>query len=379
MSDYPTIELTEEGMREGLQIEDKDISVEDRIRLLDALSETGLKHIVVGSFVSPKWTPQMARIDDVVKGFHPKAGVTYTALALNAQGVERAKQYSPPLTIRQGGRPSLSCHLCDVFPRRNTNSTQAQEIARWPGIVESAKARGLAEAGIGLNAAWGSNWLGEFSQRQRMAMLRRQHSMWDEAGIKVTSISLGDPMSWNRPHVVGEQLREIKRVWPEITRFNLHLHNGRGMAPLSTWEAIRTLTSEDHLHIETTIGGIGGCPYCGNGRATGMAPTEDVVFLLEELGIETGVDLDKLVRVVWMAEEILGRPLMGHVSKAGPLPRGNRLYSMDMPFIETFDEARHFLNGPESYAGQIAPWPGPIESPARDEVEKSMKTAAARN
>jgi hydroxymethylglutaryl-CoA lyase len=101
-----------------------------------------------------------------------------------------------------------------------------------------------------------------------------------------------------------------------------------------------------------------------------------MIFLLEELGVDTGVDLDKLIQVVWMAEEVLGRPLMGHVSKAGPLPRGSRLYPMNMPFVETFDEARHFINGPESYAGQIAPWPAPIESPARDEVEESFKTAA---
>jgi len=375
MSNYPKVDINEEGMREGMQIEDANISVEDKIRLLDALSETGIRRIAVGSFVSPKWTPQMARIDEIMKGFHPKPGVTYTALALNQQGLERARAYSPPLTLREG-RASLGAHLCDVFPRRNANTTQAAEMARWPSIVEAAKKRGATEGGIGMNAAWGSNWLGEFSQDQRMQMLQTQHAMWDEAGIKVTSIMFGDPMSWNRPHVVAKQLEAVKERWPEINRFSLHLHNGRGMAPLSIWEALRILDDTDSLSIETTIGGIGGCPYCGNGRATGMAPTEDVVFLLEELGIDTGIDLQKLIRVVWMLEEVLGRPVMGHVSKAGPLPRGRDLYPMDMPFVETFEQARHFQVGPQAYEGQISPWPAPIESPARDALEAKIHVGA---
>src|SRR5215210_2594876 len=98
MAGYPTIFLTEEGMRDGLQIESSDISVADKIKLLDALSETGLKEIVVGSFVSPRWTPQMADVDDLVRGFHPKEGVRYIATVLNDRGVERANAFTPPLS-----------------------------------------------------------------------------------------------------------------------------------------------------------------------------------------------------------------------------------------------------------------------------------------
>src|SRR6185436_646165 len=94
---YPKVIITEEGMRDGLQIEDAKIPIDRKVALLDALSETGLKRIVVGSFVSPKYTPQMARIDEIMHKFHPKPGVTYLALALNAKGVERAKEYVPPL------------------------------------------------------------------------------------------------------------------------------------------------------------------------------------------------------------------------------------------------------------------------------------------
>ena len=140
---YPQIILTEEGMRDGLQIEDANIPVDQKVALLDALSETGLKRIVVGSFVSPKYTPQMKHIDEIMHKFHPKPGVTYLALALNAKGVERSQEYSPPLTIERSngwvrGRPKLFCHMCDVFIRRNTNRSQFQEMASWPATIAAA-------------------------------------------------------------------------------------------------------------------------------------------------------------------------------------------------------------------------------------------------
>lgn len=371
---WPKIEYKEEGMREGMQIEDANISVDDKIRLLDALSETGLKHIVVGSFVSPKWTPQMARIDEIVQRFTPKPGVTYTALALNQRGVERAMQYSPPLTVERA-RPSLGCHMCDVFVRRNANRSQEQEMAAWPNTVKAAKERGVKEAGIGVNAAWGSNWLGPFSEEQRMEVLRRQHALWDEAGIKVTAVSLGDPMSWNMPHVVEHQLETILKEWPEIKHVNLHLHNARGMAPVSMYAAMRVLDETFTLSLDGTIGGFGGCPYCGNGQVTGMAPTEDMVHMWQEMGIDLGIDLDKLIDCVWMAEEIIGRRLYGHVSKAGPLPKGSKLYPMDLPFIETEEQAKHFKLGPAAYGDNtISPWPEPIRSPARDAVDAQLGT-----
>ena len=152
---YPEIVYTEEGMREGMQIENANIPIDAKVALLDALSETGLKRIVVGSFVSPRYTPQMARIDELMQKFHPKDGVTYTALALNQKGVERAKAYSPPLTIERGsGRPTLRVHMCDVFARRNTNRTQMQEMAVWPQVIAKAKEEKATEAGIGTNATF---------------------------------------------------------------------------------------------------------------------------------------------------------------------------------------------------------------------------------
>ena len=373
MANWPKVNYKEEGLREGMQIEDSQISVDDKVELLDALSETGLKHIVVGSFVSPKWTPQMERIDEIVTRFTPKPGVIYTALALNSRGVERARAYSPPLTIERDSVPRLTCHLCDVFARRNTNRSQMQEMERWPQVVAQAQEFSITQAGIGCNASWGSNFLGEFPVDTLMTLLEKQHNMWDEVGIKVTSVSMGDPMSHCTPAKVDESVYRIKERWPEITNFRLHLHNGRNMAIASGYAAIKTLSPEDTVDLDGTIGGYGGCPYCGNGRATGMAPSEDLLHMLEDMGVETGVDIDKLIDCVWMAERIMGHELYGHVSKAGPRPkRLEQLYNIDMPFVETFEQARHFKEGPGAYEGGIYPYREPVTSPYRDRLEKGL-------
>ena len=364
MREWPSVEYKEECMREGMQIEDVNIPVDAKVKLLDAISETGLKSIVVGSFVSPRYTPQMACVDELMRRFRPKPGVTYTALVANPQGEERARAYAPPLTLEREPVPYLRCHLCDTFVRRNFNRAQAQEIERWPQIVARAKAQGSPAAGIGLNAAWGSNFAGPFTLAQRIEMLSRQHGLWEEAGIHVTHVSLGDPMSWNFPHEVEETLGVLKERWPSVRHFKLHFHNARGMAMTSTYAALRSLEASDTVYFDGSIGGIGGCPYCGNGRATGMVATEDLIHLLARMGIDTGVDLDRLIECAWMLEEMLGRPTFGHVSKAGPCPvRPKDWYDPNMPFVETFEEARHFRLGPSVYENGKRPWKEPIPKP----------------
>lgn len=375
-SGYPKVSFTEQGLREGMQIEDANIPVADKIVLLDALGETGIKNIVVGSFVSPRYTPQMGRMDDLMSKFKPKEGVTYTALIPNDRGMERARQYSPPLTLegRRSGTPSLGCHMCDVFIRRNFNRTQAEEMANWPRTIARAVESGATEAGIGANASQGSNFLGEFTVDDYMAMLAHQHALWDDVGIKVTTCSVvGDPMGWCHPEKTKETIVRIKERWPDIVHFSIHAHNSRGMAVATQYAALRELGPEDDLALDGTIGGFGGCPYCGNGRATGMAPTEDVMHMMEDMGIETGVDLDKLIECVWMAEEILGRQLWGHVSRAGPRPMTkDKLYDMNAPFVETLEQVKHFKVGTKAYEGAVYPWREAITSPYRDRIDQGL-------
>ena len=361
----PRVEIVEEGMREGMQIESADITVERKLELLDALSHTGLRTIVVGSFVSPIWTPQMAHIDELVSRFTPVDGVVYTALALNERGRERMRAYVPPLSEPDDVARTL-VHLCDVFVRRNTNRSQQAEIDEWPTIIARAVESGATHAGIGINAAWGSNWLGPFDEATRTAMLQRQHDLWTAAGVKVDRVWIGDPMGWNLPDRVASQLASLRERWPEITRVHLHLHDARGTALLSAYEAWRTLGPACTLVLDSSIGGMGGCPYGGHGRMTRMIPTEDLVDLLSELGVATGIDLDRLIDASLLAERVVGHPLWSHVAKAGPRPRGERLFAMDLPFIETELEAQHFRLGPAAYPNARSPWRSPITSPARD-------------
>lgn len=363
---YPAVVIVDEGMREGLQIEDPDIPVDDKVRLLESMSDSGLKRIVAGSFVSPKWTPQMAHVDELIDSFTPRAGVIYTALALNQKGVERRSERIPPLSL-DGALPATLVHLCDVFVRRNTNCSQAEEIASWPATIARAQTDGATEAQIGVNAAWGSNWIGDIPHTERMSRLQEQMDAWTAAGIEVTKVFMGDPMGWHLPMQVEEDLTEIQRRWPSIRTFHLHLHNTRGMAPISAYSALKTLDDRHTVVLDASIGGMGGCPYCGNGRAAGLFPTEDLVYLLEEMGFDTGVDLDRLIESVVLAEEVVGHRLFGHVSKAGPRPRGDQRYPMDLPFIETLDEAQHFRLGRSAHEGAMSPWKEPITSPARPE------------
>jgi hydroxymethylglutaryl-CoA lyase len=376
---HPKITIVEEGMREGMQIESAAIPVGDKIRLLDALSGTGLKNIVVGSFVSPKWVPQMAAVEEVVEGFTPAEGVNYTALALNARGAERREAFRPKISAPDTKIGQTRVHLCDVFVQRNTAKTMAEEIAAIPGVIDRAVANGATEAMIAVNAAWGSNWIGEITETRRMEILQLQHDAWTAAGIPVTRVQFGDPMSWNTPGAVRAQIRRVLETWPGIRTVQLHLHNARGMAPISAYMALSELDSRHELIVDTAIGGLGGCPYCGNGRATRMIPTEDFVHMLEGEGIETGVDLGKLIEAAILAEEVVGHELWGHVSKAGPRPYGHDVYAMDMPFIETFEQAQHFRLGSSTYAGALAPWKHTVISTTRDEFEQSLLATTGGN
>lgn len=354
MSSLPkSVIITDDTMREGLQIERVDIPVEAKLRLLDALGETGAKTISIGSFAHPKWTPQMACIDEIAQRFVPKPGITYTAAVFNKAGYDRADQYFPKLDVRKKGRlPGTNVEMCDTFARRNYNRSQAQQIEAMDIAIENARNKGATGASVGIGNPFGSNFEGPYSLQQRMDMLALMIGKWEAAGIPVKRVSFLEAMGWNLPHLVRETLVAIKERWPGITDFHMHLHNQRGATLASYYEALQLGVRE----FDTCLGGMGGCPYCGNGRAAGQVPTEDFVDLCHEMGIETGYNLDKLIEAVAIAEEVVGHPLWGHVSKSGARPRGKALYPANMPFVETLEEAAHFRKGPQVYAGQLSPW-----------------------
>ncbi len=344
--------ITDDTMREGLQIESADIPVSEKLRLLDALGETGAKTISIGSFAHPKWTPQMACIDEIAEKFVPKPGIRYTAAIFNAKGFERASQH-PKLNMG-GGPQRFGCHveLCDSFARRNYNRTQAEQIASIDGTVNRAREAGAEFGSVALGNPWGSNFEGPYTHQQRMDLMTLMVDKWHDGGLKVNRVSFIEAMGWNTPLVVKETIVAIKDKWPEITDIHCHMHNTRGVTIASYYEALQLGARE----FDTCLGGMGGCPYCGNGRAAGHVPTEDFVDLCHELGIETGYNLEKLIEAVAIAEEVVGHALWGHISKAGPRPRGDEVYPIDMPFVETLDEAAHFRKGSGVYEHQMSPW-----------------------
>lgn len=343
--------ITDDTMREGLQIERADIPVSEKLRLLDALGETGAKTISIGSFAHPKWTPQMACIDEIAEQFVPKPGVNYTAAVFNQRGYDRADAYYPKIDIRQR-RFGTHVEMCDIFARRNYNRSQAQQIAGMAATIERARQAGAEHGAVALGNPFGSNFEGDYTLEQRMALMQIMMDAWHEAGFIVKRCAFVEAMGWNLPHLVRETMVAIRERWPEIEVFHMHLHNQRGQTLASYYEALQLGATE----FDTCIGGMGGCPYCGNGRAAGHVPTEDFVDLCHEMGIETGYDLNRLIEAAAIAEEVVGHPLWGHVSKSGPRPRGEACYPADMPFVETLEEAAHFRKGPAVYAGQLSPW-----------------------
>ncbi len=345
------VTITDDTMREGLQIEDANISIDDKLRLLDAIGETGAKVISIGSFAHPKWTPSMANIEELAERFVPKPGVKYTAAVFNQKGFERADVFYPKIDVRSK-RFATHVEMCDSFARRNYNRTQAEQIAGMEATIGSARQAGVEGGAIVLGNPFGSNFEGAFTLEQRLDFVKMMVNKWHDGGFEVKKLSFVEAMGWNLPHQVRETLEAIRGRWPEIETFHMHLHNVRGATIASYYEALQM----GAIEFDTSLGGMGGGPYCGTGRAAGHVPTEDFVDLCHEMGIETGYNLDKLIDAAAIAEAEVGHSLKGHVSKGGPRPRGDQVYPLNMPFVETLEEASHFRNGPSVYAGQISPW-----------------------
>jgi hydroxymethylglutaryl-CoA lyase len=362
--DWPTIVYTEEVMREGFGIEDARIPLTDRVALLEALSDTGLKRITVGAFVSARYVPQMADFERLLHSFQPRRGVAYLTFLHNDKAREQALHHVPPLTVEED-ICTLFVDMCDVHQRRNVNRSIEQVMATWPDVVDRARDRGVRKGRVGVASAWGSNFLGLFSHRYRIESLARQIDALASAGMDVFEIGLHDSQSFCLPHEMERDLIAIKQRWPQVRQFHLHMHDARGMALPSLYAALRVLERSDTLLVDGTLGGIGGGQYCGNGAASAMVPTEDFMHMLDGMGMATGVDFDRLIECVWMLERIIGRPAYGHVSKAGPRPiRETQFYDPNLPAIETPRAARHFKLGRTAYEGEsYSPWRQPIVGP----------------
>ena len=311
MSDMPTkVDIQEEGPREGFQIEPGPISTERKIELIDALSETGLQKIQVASFVNPKRVPGWADADDVIRGFKSKEGVVYHALWLNEKGIERAMQHSDRLT-HMG---SISTTASETFMKHNTN--RGFEINRevQRGQIKLYKKYDIPVRRASIMTAFGCNFEGEIAPQLVVDRLKEILDIADEEGTPIEILSIADTMGWAAPNGIKQVVGKVRETWPD-KRICLHLHDTRGMGVANVYAGLEMGVDL----FDSSVAGLGGCPFAALKGAAGNVCTEDIVFLCNEHGIETGIDLDALIEVARLAEDIVGHPLPGSIMHAGSL------------------------------------------------------------
>jgi hydroxymethylglutaryl-CoA lyase len=311
MTDLPThVDIHEEGPREGFQIEPGPISTADKIRLIEALAQTGLTHIQVCSFVNPRLVPGWADAEAVVAGFTAKPGVDYTGLWFNANGLERALAFRDKLKVTG----AIALTASEAFTRKNLNRSHAENVAAMRKQTALHLSRGVPVNRIGVMAAFGCNYQGDISPAQVISTLEDGLAIAAEAGTQITLFSLADTMGWATPARIERVLGDVSARWPD-KQLALHLHDTRGLAVANAHAGLRMGVRQ----FDSTVGGLGGCPFAGQKGAAGNICTEELVMLCEEMGIRTGVDLDQLIEVGRMAETIVGHQLPSELIHAGSL------------------------------------------------------------
>lgn len=311
MSDLPNfIEIHEEGPREGFQIEPGPIPTADKIKLIEALSDTGLHHIQACSFVNTRLVPGWADAEAVVEGFKPRDGVTYTGLFFNGNGLDRALAFKGKLTVTG----SISLTASEGFTKKNLHRTHAENVEAMKKHSALQLSKGIPVNRIGVMAAFGCNYQGDITPADVVRTLEDGMAIAEETGATIEIFSLADTMGWAIPPRIERTLGAVRSRWPDMP-IALHLHDTRGMAVANAHAAIKLGVAQ----FDSTVGGLGGCPFAGQPKAAGNICTEELVLLCQEMGIDTGVDLDKLIEVGRLAEEIVGHQLPSELIHAGSL------------------------------------------------------------
>lgn len=282
--------------RDGLQNEAAFIPVEGKRRLIDALTAAGLSRIEITSFVSPKWVPQLADAEELARSMKPPPGVTYSALVPNARGLERALET---------GLSEIAVFMSasETHNKMNINKTIADTLAVFDEIVPPAREAGLRVRAY-LSTVWGCPYEGPVDPAKAVDITRRLLE------LGCYQVSLGDTIGVGTPRQTRDIVQRCLDVMP-VTSFALHLHDTRGTALANALVGLEMGVRD----FDASVGGVGGCPYAPG--AAGNLATEDLVYLLHGMGVETGIDLDKLIAAGNVAEQVIGRPLPGKVHKAG--------------------------------------------------------------
>ncbi|MBB4815844.1 hydroxymethylglutaryl-CoA lyase [Pseudomonas rhodesiae] len=289
------VRLVEVGPRDGLQNEANPISVAEKVQLVDALSAAGLSYIEVGSFVSPKWVPQMAGSAEVFAQIQRKPGVTYGALAPNLRGFEDA--------LAAGVKEvAVFAAASEAFSQRNINCSISESLERFAPIMAAAQQHGVSVRGY-VSCVLGCPYEGEIAAEQVAVVARELYAMG------CYEVSLGDTIGTG---TAGATRRLFEVVGAQVPRDKLagHFHDTYGQAIANVYAGLL----EGIQVFDSSIAGLGGCPYAKG--ASGNVATEDVLYLLNGLGIHTGVDLDALILAGRQISQVLGRPSGSRVAKA---------------------------------------------------------------
>jgi hydroxymethylglutaryl-CoA lyase len=289
------VDIYEVGPRDGLQNELRTLPVRDKARLIHALVEAGEKRIEVTSFVSPRWIPQLADADELLRLVGRREGVTFSALVPNLKGLARAKEAG----LQEA---AVFISASETHSRKNINKSIAEAIATAREVTEAALEAGMRVRGY-LSTVWGCPYEGAVPV-ERVVDISRQLV---EGGIY--QLSLGDTVGVGTPLQTERILDALLEHLP-VEKLALHLHDTRGTALANTLVGL----AKGVTTLDASIGGLGGCPYAPG--AAGNLATEDAVYMLHGMGVQTGIDLDKLVGVGELAQELIGRKLAGKYLQA---------------------------------------------------------------
>ncbi len=290
---YPSeVILEEQGLRDGLQVESMLLPTEKKVELIHRLMDAGLKRIQVGSFVNPKLVPQMADTAAVFAAIQQRPDVSLNALVLNTKGVERA--------VEAGfTHVAASISASDTHSRKNANKSLEEAMAEFESMVRTAKAAGMRVRG-GLQCAFGCRYEGKIPA-QRVLDLSKRH-----LDLGIDEIALADSTGMGNPRQMEEIMGQIVEMAGHVPVM-LHLHDTEGKGLANVVAAMRVGVR----HFDTAFGGLGGCPFIKG--ATGNIATEDTAYMLEQMGIRTGIDIAAIVAISCEMEEILGKKLPGKI------------------------------------------------------------------
>jgi hydroxymethylglutaryl-CoA lyase len=294
------IEICEVGPRDGLQSEPRIWSVEERVELIDRLSATGVPRIEAVSFVNPKRVPQMADAETVMAKIKRPAGVSFAGLALNARGAERA--------IEAGvDEVRYVVVASETFNQRNQGASIDESLAGFSEIADKVTQAGL-KLSTTVAAAFGCPFEGKVEATQ-VARIAKQLA---EGGC--VEVGMADTIGSGVPTQVTEIYGLVREaVGPDIG-LGFHLHNTRNTGFANAAAAV----GEGVLFLDSSVGGLGGCPFAP--KATGNIATEDLCFMLRNMGVETGIDIDAYVEIANWTESFFEAPLPGQIMKAGLFP-----------------------------------------------------------